>query len=202
MQKKINGRAIVGVDLDGVVADYTAAIRPYVAQHKGVSPDDLPDPTTYNLVKAGWGIENGAEYLQIHRAAVKDGLYVNMPAIDGAAEAMRKLSDAGAHIRVVTHRLIMGGSHRRVVTDTAEWLDAHDIPYMSLCFTGLKDSVAAHVYLEDSPTNIEALRKEGYTTIVYDQLYNREVPGPRISKWPDGAEAVLDELRSQDQLDW
>ena len=72
---------------------------------------------------------------------MEQGLYSTMPLIPGAAEAIQKLSDAGAHIRIVTHRLIFGGWHQKVVSDTAAWLEASRIPYMSLCFTGLKDSV-------------------------------------------------------------
>lgn len=194
------GRAVIGLDLDGVCADYTAAIRPYAAQHLGVDPDSLPNPTTYNLVKANWGFADGKDYLAAHRAAVEDGLYAKMPIIPGAAEAMQKLSDNGVYIRIVTHRLIMGGQHKRVVADTAAWLDDHRIPYMSLCFTGLKDSIWAHAYIEDSPSNVATLRDRGLHTFVFDQAYNREVAGPRISNWTEGADDVLAYLRSIGQV--
>ena len=74
-------------------------------------------------------------FLEHHKTAVAQGLYRDLEPIPGAPEAMRKIAAAGAHIRVVTHRLIFGGSHAKMVSDTAAWLDRMDIPYMSLCFT-------------------------------------------------------------------
>lgn len=195
------GRAVVGVDLDGVCADYTAAFRPFAAEYLHKDPADLPDPQVYNLARAGWGFESTADYLACHRLAVEQGLYSTMPLIPGADEAMQELSDAGAHIRIVTHRLIFGGWHQRVVSDTAVWLETSRIPYMSLCFTGLKDSVGSHVFLEDSPANIEDLREHGFKVFVYDQSYNRDVAGPRIDSWEEGIDEVIGYLQEIGQLD-
>ncbi|MDK7237742.1 5' nucleotidase, NT5C type [Corynebacterium amycolatum] len=195
----MRGRSIIGLDLDGVVADYTAAMRSFVAEYKSVETESLPEPVTYNLVKAGWGIDSGEEFLRIHSKAVASGLYANMPVMSGASEALRQLSDMGAHIRIVTHRLIMGGSHKRIVSDTATWLDQNEIPYMSLCFTGLKDSVGAHVYIEDSPDNISALRLSGTDVIVFDQPYNRAISGPRLMSWADGVPVISEFLEKNGQ---
>lgn len=195
----MRGRSIIGLDLDGVVADYTSAMRLFVADCKSVDPESLPEPVTYNLVKAGWGIDSGDEFLRIHSEAVASGLYANLPVISGASEALRELSDMGAHIRIVTHRLIMGGSHQRIVSDTAAWLDRNSIPYMSLCFTGLKDSVGAHVYIEDSPDNISALRHSGTDVIVFDQPYNRSITGPRLRSWAEGVPVISEFLRKNGQ---
>lgn len=194
------GRAIVGIDLDGVCADYTSGLRNYAAKALDRSLNDFPNPTTYNLVNAGWGFRDFKEYLNIHRAAVDEGLYRALPPIPGAPAALRAISDAGAHIRIVTHRLIMGGRHAKVVSETAEWLDMHKIPYMSLCFTGLKDSVGAHIYVEDAPDNIELLRKFDIDTFVFDQIYNRHVPGPRILNWETGSDQIIRKLKHLHQI--
>lgn len=195
----ISGRSVVGIDLDGVVADYVGGLRPYAAAHFGLEPHELPTPTTYDLTKA-WPFTDLADYLALHRESVADGLYRALPLIDGAAAALRELSDAGAHIRIVTHRLFMGGVHAQVVADTAAWLDAVDIPYMSLCFTGLKDSVGAHVYVEDAPRMITTLRGEGWRTVVFDQPYNRDLDGPRITRWEKGFDVLVPILREAGQV--
>lgn len=198
--RNINGRAVLGLDIDGVVADYAGGLRPYAAAALGLELGDLAEPDIYDIVSA-WPFGDYARYRSIHRAAVEDGLYRDLPIIPGAAAAIRELSDAGVHVRIVTHRLFIGGQHARVVSDTVAWLEHHRIPYMSLCFTGLKDSVGAHAYVEDSPANIAALRAEGWPVFIADQKYNRDVDGPRITDWGDGAVQILDFLRERGQLD-
>ena len=111
--------------------------------------------------------------------------------LPGISEAMKTLAAAHVYIRVVTHRLFVSGQHRMVVADTAQWLDDNDIPYMSLCFTGLKDSVQATVHIDDSPANIESLRAVGQHVVIFDQPYNRHLPGPRIEVWNDETVALL-----------
>lgn len=198
---RFSGRAVVGVDLDGVCSDYVAGLRPYAASYLGVEETALPAPESYNLVKAGWPFQDTRDYLACHRLAVEDGLYARLPEIPGAAEGVRKLSAAGAHVRVVSHRLFIGGLHHRVVTDTATWLENVGIPYMSLCLTGLKDSVGAHVYVEDSGENIKQLQAMGMRVFCFDQPYNQNVVGaPRLLDWGNAADEILLELRRQGQL--
>lgn len=197
--RHVNGRAVLGLDVDGVIADYAGGLRPYAAADMGIVAESLPEQGLYDIVSA-WNFDDYAHYQRVHRAAVEDGLYGNLPLIPGAADAIRELSNAGVHVRIVTHRLFIGGQHARVVSDTVAWLEKHRIPYMSLCFTGLKDSVGAHAYVEDSPSNIAALRAEGWPVFVADQPYNRDVDGPRITDWSDGAGQILEFLRELGQL--
>ena len=124
--------------------------------------------------------------------AEKNHLYATMPVIPGAPEALRRLSDEGVYIRIVTHRLFVSGQHRIVVSDTARWLDDNNIPYMSLCFTGLKDTMHADLHIDDSPANITALWTAKETTIIFDQPYNHDMPGQHIHAWDnEGVETVL-----------
>ena len=115
-----------------------------------------------------------------------------MPAIDGASDALWRLSDAGVWLRVITHRLVSHWGHQTIVSDTVEWLDLRRIPYRDLCFLGRKPEVQAHAYVEDAPHNIEALRAGGNTVIVFDQPYNRELPGPRATSWVEVEEIVAE----------
>lgn len=56
---------------------------------------------------------------------------------------------------------------------------------MSLCFAGLKDSIAATVHIDDSPANIDVLRAAGQQVVVFEQDYNLDCTGPRIRDWSD-----------------
>lgn len=181
---------VLGVDLDGVCADYTAAFRKVVAEELGVDPSTLGPQTTWDF--SGWGIRDRDHFLELHHAAVIDHrMFSWMEAIEGAADALWRLSDeCGVWIRVITHRLHVKGGHSVAVSDTCLWLDAHNIPYRDICFLGAKPQVGADLYIDDSPSNIAALRGAGCNAVVFDQPYNRHVDGPRVSGW-DECEAYV-----------
>ncbi len=180
---------VIGLDLDGVVADYTAALRARVAAARGVDPDTLPEPTRWSFADSGWNLDNDS-YLAAHTDAVADGMFATMPVKPGAVDALQRLSDDGAHIRIITHRLIVPGMHARAATDTVAWLDTVGVPYRDVCFIGDKATVDADVYVEDAPHNIAALRGAGRTVIVFDAAYNRDLPSPRAHNW-DEAERLI-----------
>lgn len=184
------GPFVLGVDLDGVCADYTAGLRSVVAEERGVDPAELPEERSWGFTE--WGLEP-EEFERIHHKAVTElRLLRHLPTIEGCADALWRLSDAGIWIRIITHRLYVNWGHRAAVSDTVAWLDQARIPYRDLCFLGAKPEVEAHAYIDDAPHNVEALRGAGNTVIVFDQPYNRDLPGPRASTWTELEELVLE----------
>ncbi len=184
-------RFVLGVDLDGVCGDYIGSFRKIVAEYRGVPVESLTMDVSWGC--AEWGIRGEDEFDTLHRHAVLErGLLRNMDLIPGAAEALWRLSDAGVWIRIVTHRLYVNWGHAVAAGDTAEWLDDARIPYRDLCFIAAKSSVDADAFVEDAPHNIEALRSAGNTVIVFDQPYNRGLPGLRAAGWGEVEEIVRD----------
>lgn len=180
---------ILGVDLDGVVADHTLRFREIVAELHGVDPETYPMERSWDF--AEWGFAPG-EYSDYHRIAVLEhAMFATMPVIDGAADALWRLSDAGIWIRVITHRLYLNWGHGTAVGETALWLDDHKIPYRDLCFLGAKPQVQADAYIDDAPHNVEQLRAAGNDVIVFDQPYNRDLAGPRAHTWAEAEEIVI-----------
>lgn len=185
----IDDAFVLGVDLDGVCADYTKGFRWVVAQHLGMDEADLPIQRSWDF--AEWGIGSD-EFETLHRRAVtKERMFRRLDLIEGAAETLWRLSDAGVWIRIITHRLYTNWGHQTAVTDTVEWLDNTRIPYRDLCFLGAKPQVEAALYIEDSPANVEALRAAGNEVIVFDQPYNTELAGLRAETWPQVEEIVM-----------
>jgi 5'-nucleotidase len=183
---------ILGVDLDGVCGDHTEAFRQVVAAERGIDPVTLPDQTSWNYYE--WGLDDDT-FLALHRRGVLEHrMFRTMPVIEGAADALWRLSDAGVWIRLITHRLYANWGHAVAVADTVAWLDASGIPYRDLCFLGNKPQVEAHVYVDDAPHNIAALRAEGNDVIVFDQSYNRDVEGPRAATWDEIETLVLESM--------
>ena len=186
------GQFVLGVDLDGVVADHTRRFREIVAELRGIDPESLTLERSWDFHE--WGFE-ADEYDRLHKQAVIEfSMIRTMAVIPGAADALWRLSDAGIWIRIITHRLYVNWAHERAVGDTAAWLDEHKIPYLDLCFLGAKPEVQADAYIDDAPHNIAALRELGNTVIVFDQPYNRHITGgPRAADW-DEVEGIVADL--------
>ena len=182
---------ILGVDLDGVVADHTRRFREILADIRGVDPETYPLERSWDFGEWDLGPD---EYADFHRVAVMEhDMFRTMAMIDGAADALWRLSDAGVWIRIITHRLYVHWGHEKAVADTAAWLDANRIPYRDLCFLGAKPQAEADAYIDDAPHNVEELRSHGNTVIVFDQPYNRGIEGPRAHTWAD-VELIVSEL--------
>lgn len=175
---------VFGVDLDGVCGDYTTAFRTIVAQELDVSENELPLERSWDFRE--WNLERAGGFERLHALAVSGrGLFADMPPIEGVADALWRLSDAGIHIRIITHRLYVNWGHASAVADTVTWLDTNRIPYRDICFLGKKPDVGAHVYIDDGPHNIVQLRAAGHEAIVFDQPYNRDLDGPRVADWAE-----------------
>jgi 5'(3')-deoxyribonucleotidase len=186
----VSGPFVLGVDLDGVVADHSEAFRQIVADLRGVDPESLPLERSWDFHEWGFGPD---DYERYHRIAVMDRrMFRSMAVIEGAADALWRLSDAGLWIRIITHRLYVNWGHQTAVTDTVAWLDEHRIPYRDLCFLGAKPEVEADVYIDDAPHNVEQLRAAANAVIVFDQPYNRHLDAPRATSWAEVEDLVAD----------
>jgi 5'(3')-deoxyribonucleotidase len=190
---------VFGVDLDGVVADFYAGLRPIAAEWLGVDLATLPERVSWGLVE--WGVEKApGGYEALHKFAVMQReLFLKLPPMAGAPQTLRRLSKEGVRIRVITHRLFIKYFHQIAVSQTIQWLDRHDIPYWDLCFMQQKTAVGADLYIEDSPANIERLRAEGLKTIVFSNSTNEQLPGPRANSWSEVLDLVMAEKRAWEQ---
>jgi len=184
----LNG-LILGVDLDGVCADFYARMREIAAEWFECDIESLPSEVSYDLPE--WGIRTPGEYESLHRFAVTQReLFRSMPPIPGARRYLRKLSAEGARIRIITHRLFIHFFHRTAVSQTVDWLDHHGIPYWDLCFMRNKEQVGADIYIDDSPMNVTNLRAQGLYTICFSNSTNRHLEAPRAETWEEVYELI------------
>jgi 5'(3')-deoxyribonucleotidase len=178
------GEIVLGVDLDGVCADFYARMREIAAEWLEVGLETLTTDVSYGL--AEWEIRDEDHYRQLHRFAVTQrDLFETCAPIKGAATTLRRLSDEGYRIRIITHRLFINFFHEASVRQTIRWLDKHGVPYRDLCFMGEKDQVGADLYIDDSPANIDALRGAGHFAICFANSANKQVEAPRARKWDE-----------------
>jgi 5'(3')-deoxyribonucleotidase len=173
---------VLGVDLDGVCADFYGKMREIAAEWFEKRIEDLTPDVSYGLPE--WGIKSTAEYQSLHRFAVTQrDLFKVVPMVPGARKYLRLMSREGARIRVITHRLFIQYFHNLAVTQTIDWLDNNGIPYWDLCFMKEKDQVGADVYVEDSPENVARLRDRTFHTICFANSTNQKVDEPRAKSW-------------------
>jgi 5'(3')-deoxyribonucleotidase len=184
---------ILGVDLDGVVGDFYGIMREITAEWLNKPLESLTEEVSYGLDE--WGIAAYGGYDRLHRFAVTQrSLFRDMKPIAGAPAVLRRLSNRGVRIRIITHRIFLKYFHKTSITQTVDWLDSYDIPYWDLCFMNDKGAVGAHVYIDDAPLNITSLRGQGCKTIVFTNSTNRHLPGPRADCWQDVEPMVADAL--------
>lgn len=182
---------VLGVDLDGVVADFYGALRPIAAEWRGVKTEDLTPDVSYGL--KDWGIANEEDYQDLHRFAVTQReIFLTQKAIEGAAASLRKL---GYHdeirVRIITHRLYIKYTHEICIRQTAQWLEKHGIPYWDICFMKAKGEVGADLYIEDSPSNIKALQDAKKDVLIFTNSTNKDVAGDRANSWDEVETYVL-----------
>jgi 5'(3')-deoxyribonucleotidase len=188
-------RFVLGVDLDGVCADFYAGLREIASEWLARPIDELTPNVSYGLPE--WNLEQAGGYENLHRFAVTQReLFRKLRPIDGCSLVLRRLSTRDVRIRIITHRLFIKYFHQEAVRQTIEWLDHYDIPYWDLCFTKDKTAVGADLYIEDAPENVKRLRADGHPTIVFSNSTNRHLEGPRADTWFDFEKLVLQELES------
>ncbi len=102
-----DARFVLGVDLDGVVADFIGGVRDIAAEWLETSIESLPTSVTYGMPE--WSLDKApGGYDALHKFAVTQReLFLRLKPIAGAAIALRRLSsDYDIRIRVITHRLL------------------------------------------------------------------------------------------------
>lgn len=177
----VDQSVVLGVDLDGVCADFYARMREIAAEWFEVKAKKLTRNVSYGLSE--WGV---TDYESLHRWAVTEReLFSSVPMIPGARKYLRRLSNERYRIRIITHRLFIQYFHEIAVRQTIKWLDNHGIPYWDLCFMKHKDQVGADIYIEDSPDNVQSLRARGLYAICFANSTNRHIGSPRAESWEE-----------------
>lgn len=185
---------VLGVDLDDVCANFVAGLRPIAAEWLCVSEDELTETPSRNYPE--WGLDAAGGFDALYRFAVtRRDFLKNLPPMEGASLALRRLwAQEHIRIRIITYRLYFEFFHAVAVSQTIDWLDQHDFPYWDLCFMKDKAAVGANLYIEDSVSNVKALRAAGNKVIVFATSQNGELGPDRAKDWREVEERVRGEI--------
>lgn len=180
---------VLGLDLDGCVADFYGRMREIYAEWSERDESELDPEPTWGFPE--WGLVDG-EYDAVHHFAVSQReLFSKMKPLPGAPSALRRLSTEGVHIRVATHRLFVPRFHEIAAMQTIRWLDHHGIPYRDLCLIRDKTAVRADLFVEDSEANIKKLTNFKIETICISNSTNTHFNPPvRANDWKEAEDLI------------
>ena len=143
-----DARLRLGIDLDGVVADFNTGWmerynREFGAQlhhSQVVGWDGLHSLTHFPDMDEFWA------WAQLGGASI----FRDLPPFEGAIETMAALA--------MQHRIvIISSKFDWAIPDTLAWLSEHRVVAREIHFVWDKTAVPCDVYLEDAPHNLEAL---------------------------------------------
>lgn len=177
----------IGIDLDGVVADFNQGWTRAWNDQQGTSltPADVDG---WDVLPTLTGLPSMREFWD-WAADLGDGrsLFRDLPTFDGALDAVHALVAAGHDPVVLTAK------PRWAVHDTFAWLADVRFPTTEVHIIDDKWQVACDVYIDDAPHVLRdyVRHRPGATVLRFVRGWNDELPGTvAVRGWDD----VLDHL--------
>jgi 5'(3')-deoxyribonucleotidase len=168
----------LGIDLDGVVADFNTGwmTRYNAEQGTNLTPDQVTDWDAMVPLTHFTSID---EFWRWARNGDGPGLFRHLPVLPGASDALHRLS---RHHQIV----IITTKPRWANAETFAWIGDNAIPTREVHIIGRKWLIDCDIYLDDGPHNLERLVAHRPDRVVcrYVQPWNYPIPGVvDISSW-------------------
>lgn len=179
----MNDLPVIGLDLDGVCANFTVAVRDAYLEDYGVL---LGESTHWNYILENTHFEAWSDIYAWLKE--RDHFWLNVPEYEGAREGVKELLDLGYPVVVVTHRPDWGQE------DTVAWVErfwpeGYATPTVVLAYD--KTTVAFDILIDDGPHNIEAMEGIGRRSLIFDQPWNQGVQESELTLRAEGWSGVL-----------
>ena len=162
----------IGVDLDGVVADFTDG---WTSQYKKdfckeISENDI---TEWGLAKPLTHFEEEIDFWNWAKDIDGSSIFRNLKTYDDAIEVLINLSLMGHEIVIISSKPWWS------IHDTLMWLGENKIPSKEIHFTEDKWKVSCDVYIDDAPHQLESFVKNVPDKLIlrFIRPYNRFVEG-------------------------
>jgi uncharacterized protein len=155
---------VVGVDVDGVLADQITGILPLILERHDLVLT-LSEITEWNLP-----IKSSDLGQELERSMSSREFVLGMPVHEGAASMLTFLRESNRVIVVTARR-------GPALEWTAEWLHRHELPFDELVggIEAKKSACAADVLIDDYIGNVvEFLENTSGLAILVDQPWNRD----------------------------
>jgi 5'(3')-deoxyribonucleotidase len=176
----------VGLDIDGVVADFAGWANEWLARHHDTDPKPV-DRWDWYL-----GYENGeTAWRKLWDHVAENGVFRRLSLLPHAFAAIRALDRAGHDIVYVTAR------NPRYYDDTLHWLEARRLPLTELHLERDKWSVPTDIFLDDQPGNVTDLLEHGVNAYLFRRPWNEDTTDlPAVQGWGEFVRKVDDAQHS------
>ena len=162
----------IGVDLDGVVADFTDG---WTSQYekdfgKKISENDI---TEWGLSKPLTHFEEEVDFWSWAKDIDGASIFRNLKTYNNAIEVLVDLSLKGHEIVIISSKPWWS------IHDTLMWLGENKIPSKEIHFTEDKWKVSCDVYIDDAPHQLESFVENVPEKLIlrFVRQYNRFVEG-------------------------
>ncbi len=169
----------IGVDLDGVVADFTQG---WTSQYKKDFDKEIleKDITDWGLSKPLTHFEEENDFWNWAKNINGSSIFRNLRTYDNAVEVLIGLSLAGHEI------VILSSKPWWSIHDTLIWLGENKIPSKEIHFIEDKWSINCDVYIDDAPHQLENFVKHVPEKLIlrFVRPYNSPVSGTKdLNDW-------------------
>lgn len=168
-----NAARTVGLDSDGVLYDFVEALRQWIHHLTGRPLSELGPATCWDFYKYDWGYTT-PEFLDLFASGVRAGaVFGDGAPYPGTAQALRRLSEAGNRLVVVTNRVIADVDPEWSEQLTRSWIARWGLPVDDVVLSADKTVTDASVFLEDHVGNYDDLAAAGVHAVLFDRPWNR-----------------------------
>ena len=171
----------IGIDLDGVVADFTKGWTTHYNQEFGKSINE-EDEVSWGLSKPLTHFDKEEDFWEWARNINGSTIFRNLDTYKGAVETLKDLSLKGHEI------IIISSKPWWAVSDTFLWLGEKKIPTREVHFTEDKWKIDCDVYLDDAPGQLENYVKNRLDKVIvrFIRPYNEPLEGVKdITSWEE-----------------
>lgn len=189
----------LGLDMDGCLYSFDGALKEYICNSTGRSPEDMPDANCWDFFSTQWGLTLD-EYREHTIAGIQAGhiFRIGEPHQD-CIKTVKSLHE-DYEIIFITSRSGFGQTAEICKRATIDWLYDHDIPWDGLIMAENKTNRGIHLLLDDAPHQIEEAVSQFQPVVVFDRPWNQHVDGvDRIYDWPEFEKYVRNRFNS---IDW